>query len=85
MSEYVQVGVTALRGPDGKWLESVPMFVREEDAGKIQAERLEEDIGALLAGKMKEYMDGCRRAEATCCQRGKESGVSLKDETMCGA
>lgn len=79
MSEYVQVGVTALRGPDGKWKESVPMFVREEDAGKIQAERLEEDIGALLAGKMKEYMDGCRRASAGCCQRAPESGVRLEE------
>lgn len=79
MSEYVQVGVTALRGPDGKWLESVPMFVKGEDVEKVQAERLEEDIGALLAGKMKEYMDGCRRASAECCQRAPESGVRLEE------
>jgi len=79
LEKYVQVGVTALRGPDGKWLESAPMFVREEDVQKVQAERLEEDIGALLAGKMKEYMDGCRRASAGCCQRAPESGVMLEE------
>ena len=33
--KMVQIGVTALRDPSGGFLPSVPLFIREEDAGKI--------------------------------------------------
>lgn len=35
MAEYVQIGVTALRAPNGEFLPSVPLFIRAEDAGEI--------------------------------------------------
>ena len=35
---YVQVGVTALRGPKGEFLPAVPLYVRSE-SGAEEAER----------------------------------------------
>lgn len=61
VSEFVQVGFTACRTPGGGWKESVELFVKAEDTGKIEAETLTEDIGALLGSKMKAYMDECRK------------------------
>lgn len=59
---FVQVGVTALRGPDGKYLPAVPIYV-EANKQSEEAERgLIEDLGKLLAAQMKQYVDGCRAA-----------------------
>ena len=36
MSAYIQVGVTALRDPvTGEYLPAVPLYIREEDRGKV--------------------------------------------------
>ena len=60
MSEYIQIGVTALRDPvTGEALPAVPLYIRETDAG-TQA-RAEIQMGPLardFAAMMKEYAEG---------------------------
>ena len=60
---YIQIGVTALRNPaTGEFLPAVPLYIRA-DAGAEEAEqKVIEDIGNLLAQRMKQYMDGCKEA-----------------------
>ena len=70
MSRYVQVGVAALRAPDGRPLPAVPLFIREDDAART-GERLaaegipvpEDELAQMLAGKFRQYAEGVRRAE----------------------
>ena len=65
MSAYIQVGVTALRDPvTGEYLPAVPLYIREEDRGKVHGPIPEEDseLGKTLAGLMQEYVDGCKAA-----------------------
>lgn len=65
--KFIQVGVTALRDPaTGKFLPAVPLYVKtEEDAPKAE-ESLIEDIGHLLAMRMKQYMNGIAATQAVC-------------------
>lgn len=63
MSEFIQVGVTALRDPlTGEFLPSVPLYVERTDleAGPVPKIDLF-DIGTVLAGKMREYLNGCKK------------------------
>lgn len=60
--KYIQVGVTAMRGPDGKFLPAVPLYIKAEDGAEEAEEKLISDIGHLLALRMKAYIDGCNRA-----------------------
>lgn len=47
-----QIGVTALRGPDGQWLEQVPLYV-EETPENIRAEdELKQTMARLVAQGM---------------------------------
>ena len=63
---FVQVGFTALRNPQtGEFLPAVPLYI-QADSSAIDAERqIVEDIGGLLAKRMKSYREGCRKAGAT--------------------
>lgn len=61
-NEYIQIGETALRAPDGSFLESVPLYVKAEDVGEDAEERLISDIGRLFAAKMEKYVEGCEKA-----------------------
>lgn len=60
--KYIQVGVTALRGPDGVFLPAVPLYIKAEDGAEEAEEALIDDIGHLLALRMKTYVDGCKAA-----------------------
>ena len=62
----VQVGVTALRGPDGSFLPAVPMYIKvdaKDVSGKTGLSKGEEQlcssgsVAAMLAEKFKKYMD----------------------------
>ena len=56
MSRFVQVGVTAMRDPvTGGFLPSVPLYVKEEDAGAIEAPGTGEPLMKELAEKIKAY------------------------------
>lgn len=59
---FVQVGVTALRGPDGKYLPAVPIYVEANQQSEEAERGLIEDLGKLFAAQMKQYVDGCRAA-----------------------
>lgn len=58
MSEqYIQVGVTALRAPDGSFLPSVPLYIKSTPETKAAEEALTQDITGVLAQRMKLYME----------------------------
>ena len=60
---YIQVGYTALRDPaTGGYLPAVPLFIREDDSAAAAEQKVAEDIGALLAQRMRAYREGCREA-----------------------
>jgi len=64
MSErYIQVGVTALRAPDGSFLPSVPLYIKSTPEARAAEEALTQDIAGVLAHKMKQYMDETRKAK----------------------
>lgn len=55
--EYIQIGVTALRAPDGSFLPAVPMYIRSTPETKAAEEALTKDITGVLAQRMKLYME----------------------------
>lgn len=55
--EYIQVGVTALRAPDGSFLPAVPLYIRSGPETKAAEEALTQDITGILAQRMKLYID----------------------------
>ena len=59
--KYIQVGVTAMRGPDGNFLPAVPLYIKAEEGAEEAEEALIHDIGHLLALRMKAYIDGCKK------------------------
>ena len=61
-SEFVQVGFTALRGPDGKFLPAVPLYIRKECGAEEAEDELIQDIGSLFCARMKQYKEECRKA-----------------------
>lgn len=67
MSNYIQVGVTAIRDPKtGEILHSVPMYARAKDLGvsdeKDAVDPMASGISATLADMFKQYVNGCREA-----------------------
>ena len=62
MSEYIQVGVTAMRDPiTGDFLPSVPLYVRAEDQEKVEAPVFDDAAIRMLADKWKQYVQASRR------------------------
>lgn len=62
----VQVGIIALRSPDGDFLPATPIYKDlpvNERGRTTREEKATEEISRLLAEKFKEYIDGCRKAE----------------------
>jgi hypothetical protein len=68
VEQYTQIGHTALRDPvTGDYLPSIPLYVRIADltgAGSSTAmEGALYDIGAIFAGKMKQYAETLRQKQ----------------------
>ena len=62
--KYIQVGYTALRDPaTGDFLPAVPLYIKAEENAEETEQKLMDDIGGLLARRMKAYIDGCRAVE----------------------
>ena len=64
----VQVGIIALRSPDGDFLPATPIYKDLAVNGRgrtTREEKATEEISRLLAEKFKEYIDGCRKEERT--------------------
>jgi len=67
---FVQIGITALRAPDGAFLPSVPLYIKVpdcdigKDTGLSHGERgLCTDIADIFADKFAAYINGCRKEE----------------------
>ena len=61
--KYIQVGVTALRDPaTGGFLPAVPLYIKAEDGAEEAEEKLIEDIGKLLAERIRRYKADCEAA-----------------------
>ena len=50
-NEYEQIGVMALRSPDGKFLPSVPLYAAVDDQDRAAAEKTFQKVGAIFAEK----------------------------------
>lgn len=64
----IKVGTTALRGPDGNFLPSVPLYADIPDkeiqpSGLTKTDEKACDIFLnLFSNKIKQYIDGCSKA-----------------------
>lgn len=60
---FIQIGVTALRDPaTGDYMPAVPLYIKAEDGADAGEEKLAEDIGKLLADRMRRYQEACEAA-----------------------
>lgn len=61
--KYIQIGYTALRDPaNGEFLPAVPLYIKAEGNAEEAEQKLIDDIGNLLARRMKAYIDKCKEA-----------------------
>lgn len=61
--EFIQVGYTALRNPaTGGFLPATPLYIKAGDGAEEAEQQLVDDIGNLLALRMKSYIDECKKA-----------------------
>lgn len=71
---YVQIGVTALRAPNGEFLPSVPLYIDQADAEKVNPFPCKEnqrsyedyvidDIAKKFAKKFGEYTERIKKAK----------------------
>ena len=57
---FIQIGVTALRDPKtGEYLPAVPMYIEADAESKAGEAALIQDIGRLLADRMRKYKTQC--------------------------
>jgi hypothetical protein len=60
---FIQVGITALRDPATvEFLPAVPLYIKTEDGAEESAAGLTQDIGKLLAERMRRYKEACEAA-----------------------
>lgn len=63
---FTQIGVTALRGPDGEFLPAVPLYVESDRVKDLYAPGAPsagvDDIADIFSAKFKQYMDAKRAA-----------------------
>lgn len=60
---FIQVGVTATRDPaTGDYLPAVPLYIKAEDGAEEAEGKLSQDIGKLLADRMRRYKAACEAA-----------------------
>lgn len=64
--KYIQVGFTAMRDKaTGDFLPAVPLYIKADDMAVEAEEKLIQDVGNLMAHRIKAYMDGCKKAGVT--------------------
>ena len=64
--KYIPVGVTALRDPaTGEFLPAVPLYIKAEDGAEEAEEKLIEDIGKLMAERIRRYKAACKAANVS--------------------
>lgn len=58
---FEQIGITALRAPDGSFLPAVPLYVKTTAEVVEQHETaLVADVAGIFASKYKQYVEGVR-------------------------
>lgn len=64
--KFTQIGVTALRGPDGSFLQAVPLYVESDRLEDLRTPGATaaglDDITEIFSAKFKQYIDGKRAA-----------------------
>ena len=63
---YIQVGVTALRAPNGEFLQSVPLYVEAEMSADILtpiAVQTSKDVSGIFAERYQQVMNERKRRE----------------------
>ena len=81
MSEYIQVGVTAMRDPaTGGFLPSVPLYIRAEDRGKVEIPVFDDSAFQALKDKFKEYKKEERKQKRAAKEKPEE--IEQKIEGM---
>lgn len=64
--KFTQIGVTALRAPDGSFLPAVPLYVESDRLEDLRAPGAPaaglDDITEIFSAKFKQYIDGKRAA-----------------------
>lgn len=68
MSEFIQVGTAAMRDPEGNFLPAVPLYVRAEDANRIETPMFDGQLMRSLYSKYEEY----RKAERAAKRKKKD-------------
>lgn len=64
---FAQVGVTALRAPDGSFLPSVPLYIKvaaediAPDGRYIGEDRTLTDVADIFADKYRQYVEGTKQ------------------------
>ncbi len=82
MSEYIQIGVTALRDPaTGGFLPAVPLYIKATDSARAAEEQLTGDIARLFAQRMKQYEDGLRKEKKQPKPKPKQDIPEILKET----
>ena len=54
VSEFIQVGVTALRNPDGSFQPSIPLYVRRDQTTEQGREAMLKAFAAMMAPRIKD-------------------------------
>lgn len=82
MSEYIQIGVTALRDPaTGGFLPSVPLYIRAEDQDKCAVPVFDaEAVYRQLAQKIADYKKAERKMKKQ--QEKKKDPEAIEDRIM---
>lgn len=64
--KFTQIGVTALRSPDGSFLPAVPLYVESDRIEDLRTSGATatglDDITEIFSAKFKQYIDGKRGA-----------------------
>ena len=81
MSEYIQVGVTAMRDPiTGGFLPSVPLYIRAEDREKVETPVFDDSVIQGLKEKFAAYKKAERAAKKA--ERKKPEQIEQRIEEM---
>ena len=82
MSEYIQIGVTALRDPaTGGFLPAVPLYIKATDSARAGETQLTADIAKLFAQRMKQYEDATGSLRKTKKPKPRPAPPAILDET----
>lgn len=63
MSEYIQIGMTALRNPDGSFQPEIPLYVKRTEQTAAAEQKLIEDGARMFAARMRREAQEARKCK----------------------